>query len=158
MELSELKQEYDKLRKEHDLASFDDMNNVFDIGKIERDSGNLLRDVRKLCSEKVSHYLRLLELMLNPGQASPMFLVLLKEITAQDKKVMDIIFNSFIELEITSYKLDITYSAEQESIFIKKVYSIWKERSPEIVHLIGILERNWKSVNKQQLKSRDYFN
>ena len=158
MELLELKQDYDKLRKERSLPSFDELNYAFDIGKIERDSGNLLRDVRKMCSEKISHYLRLLELMLNPSQASPMFLVLLKEVTAQDRKVMDKVFTSFIELEINSYKLDIKSSPEDESAFIKYVYKIWVENSSDVLHLVGILERNFKTSNKQAVKSKDYFN
>ncbi|MGV8142777.1 MAG: hypothetical protein ACP5NS_04045 [Candidatus Pacearchaeota archaeon] len=158
MDLVELKTEYEKMRKLHDLPTFEEMNSIFDIGKIERDSGHILRDIRKVCSEKISHYLRLLELMLNPSQASPMFLVLLKEITQADKKVMDSVFTHFIELEINSYKLDIIYSSENEAAFIKKVYAVWKEHTPQIAHLVEILDRNWKSVNKQSSKSRDYFN
>ncbi len=158
MELSQLQREYDGIRKLHDLPSFEEMNLIFDIGKIERDSGNLLRDIRKICSEKISHYLRLIELMLNPSQASPMFLILLKEMNLNDRKIIDSVFTSFIELEINSYKLDIKYSAEDESSFIRKIYSVWMQHIPEIEYLIGILERNWKSSNKQPIKSRDYFN
>ncbi len=158
MELSDLKIEYDKLRKLHSLPSFDEMNSTFDIGKLERDSGNILRDIRKICSDKISHYLRLLELMLNPSQASPMFLILLKEINSNDKKVMESIFTSFIELEIDAYKLDLKYSAENESALVNKIFSVWNKSYSDLSHLIAILERNWKGVNKQVSKSRDYFN
>ncbi len=158
MELSDLKSEYEKLHKMYSLPSFNEMNSHFDIGKIERDSGNILKDIRKVCSDKISHYLRLLELMLNPSQASPMFLILLKEITVKDKKVMESVFTSFIELEIEAYKLDVKPSLENESVLINKIFSVWNNNSSNLLFLIDILERNWKGVNKQVSKSRDYFN
>ncbi len=159
MELSELKQEYEKLRNTHNLPTFEEMNIIFELGKIEKNTGNLLRDIRKICAEKTSHYLRLIELMLNPAQASPIFLILLKEVNAQDKKVMDEVFTSFMDLEIEFYKLDVEYSAEGEANFIKKVYETWNNNVAKILKIIEILERNWKNNNnKQNVKSRDYFN
>ena len=158
MEIKELKQQYEILQKKHNLPPFDDLNSTFDIGKIERDSGNLMRDVRRAMIEKVSHYLRLMELMLNPSQASPIFLILLKEITADDKRLLDAVFSSFIELEIASYSLDVKSSDSDESIFILKIYSVWNQQREQLIKLLGILERNWKQAAGSHKRIRDYFN
>jgi hypothetical protein len=65
MEFEELKKNYEDLKTKFNLPNFDDLIEVFDIGKIERESGNLLRDIRGVLMEKIIHYVRLLELLLN---------------------------------------------------------------------------------------------
>src|SRR3989344_8844616 len=122
MEIEELKEAYVGLHKEFNTPGFDELNNIFDIGKIERDSGNLLRDIRRAMVDKVAHYLRLMELMFNPSQASPVFLILLKEVTPADKQVLDKVFSAFIEIEIASYRLDVHSLEVDEVNFIKKIY------------------------------------
>ena len=158
MELTELKIEYDSLQKKYNLPAFDEMNRIFDIGKIERDSGNLIRDIRRLAVEKIAHYLRLMELMQNPSQASPMFLMLLKEVNAADKQILDTVFSVFIEIELSSYKLDVDSTDKDEAEFIKKVYIIWNSNRTNLTGLLSILERNWKNMAVRNNKSRDYFN
>ncbi len=154
MEIEELKEAYAVLQKKNDLPDFNDLNSTFDIGKIERDSGNLLRDVRRAMVEKVAHYLRLMELMFNPSQASPVFLILLKEVTPADKQILDKVFSAFIEIELASYKLDVGSSDVDEVNFIKKIYDAWKDNSTELLNLLGILERNWKNAAVKNHKSR----
>src|SRR3989344_7621517 len=136
MEIEELKEAYVGLHKEFNTPGFDELNNIFDIGKIERDSGNLLRDIRRAMVEKVAHYLRLMELMFNPSQASRIFLILLKEVTHADKHVLDKVFSAFIEIELASYKLDVGSSDADESSFIKKIYGVWNENRSELIKLL----------------------
>ncbi len=158
MELIELKKIYGDLEKKHNLPSFDDMNLSFDIGKIDINSGNLLRDVRKFAIEKIAHYVRLIEIMLNPSQASPMFLLLLREITTKDKKIIEEVFSVFIELEISSYYLDINSSENKESDIIKKIYAVWSAQKNNLESIIGILERNSKNNVVANSKAKNYFN
>ena len=115
MNLLDFKNDYLKLQKKHSLPSFEDMSDGFDIGKIKRDSGNFLRDIRRVMVEKVAHYLRLMEIIINPSQASPTFLLLLKEITSADKKVLDSVFSSFMEIELSSYKFDFVSNYNDET-------------------------------------------
>ena len=158
MEIDELRNAYAVLQKNYNLPSFDELNAMFDIGKIERDSGNLLRDVRRAMVEKVAHYLRLMELMINPSQASPIFLILLKEITSVDRQVLDKVFSAFIEIELGSYKLDVGSSDSDETDFIRKVYEIWTSNRDELIKLISILDRNWKNNSVKNHRTREYFN
>ncbi len=158
MEFIELKKIYGDFEKKYNLPSFDEMNSIFEIGKIDVNSGNLLRDIRKFAIEKIAHYVRLIEIMLNPSQASPMFLMLLKEITSKDKKIIEEVFSVFIELEISSYYLDITSSETKEVDILKKVYSVWSAQKSNLEYMIGILEKNSKTNTKPNGKSRDYFN
>jgi Rad3-related DNA helicase len=158
MEFAELKIMYENLAKKHNLPSFDEMNSIFEIGRIEINSGNLIKDVRKFAIEKISHYVRLIEIMLNPSQASPMFLMLLREINSKDKKIIEEVFSALIELEISSYYLDIESTESKEVESIKKIYSVWLSHKKNLTYLVEILERNSKLSNNQKGKSKDYFN
>lgn len=159
MKIAEFKKIYDELRKKHSLPGFDEMNSDFDIGKIRRDSGNLLRDIRRVMIEKIVYYTKLVELMINPSQASQIMLMLLKEISSEDRKVMDSVLNSFVELEIEAHKLDVMPSENEEIKLINKVYSAWVKKREEVLSLVKILERNLgKKPQVSNKKGRDYFN
>ena len=63
--LEELKIEYNLLG--YKLPNFQELLDDFDLLKIcEKDSGYLLRDIRKTIIEKLSAYLQLFELIINP--------------------------------------------------------------------------------------------
>ena len=159
MKLVEFKKIYEEIRKKHSLPDFEDLNMDFDIGKIRRDSGNLIRDIRRVMMEKIVYYVRLVEVMVNPSQASPIMLMLLKDINSDDKKVIDSVMNNFVELEIASHKLDVLSSVQEESKLINHINSTWNKKRNEVMHLVKILEKNLQnkpeSITK---KSRDYFN
>jgi hypothetical protein len=160
MKFEEFKQKYALLNKTHNLPDFDEMNNSFDIGKIRRDSGNLIRDIRRVMIEKISYYNKLLEMMINPSNASPIFLMLLNEITMEDKKVIESVMNKFVEIEINAHKLDVSSTETEEIKLIKKVFEIWNTEKSEVSYLIGILERNLKKTSTPTVvkKNRDYYN
>ena len=151
-----MKKRYEILQKKYKLPEFDNINSRFDIGKIEIYSGNLLRDIRSVMMERVLHYVRLLELMLNPAQATPVFMVLLREINNSDKEVMNRVFNSFVSLELKSFKLDIGSDEEKEAKHIKEIFETWDKTSDDLIKLIDVMERNWKTGQKK--KDKDYFN
>ena len=156
MELDELKKRYEVLQKKYKLPGFDELNSRFDIGKIERYTGNLLRDIRAVMMERIVHYVRLLELMLNPGQATPIFMILLREINNLDKEVMNRVFNGFVSLELKSFKLDVDSIDEKEAEHIKEIFEIWNKTRDDLIKLVDIMERNLKSGQKK--KDKDYFN
>ncbi len=160
MNLDEFKEIYSGLQKKHKLPDFDELNLNFDIGKIKRDSGNFLRDIRRIMVEKLVYYNKLVELMINPSGATPILLMLLKEITNEDKKIIDSVLNSFVELEIESHKLDVFSTETGEAKLINQINNVWKNKKDEVMSLIRILERNLKKVPVPQSnkKNRDYFN
>ncbi len=120
MKIAELKNDYNLLQKKHNLPGFEEMNSAFEIGKIKKDSGLLLRDIRRMIVDKFAYYLKLIETMVNPSQAPPMFMMLLKEVTVEDRKIIDLVFSSFMEIELMSYKLDVIS-------IIKRLYDGWRD-------------------------------
>ncbi len=158
MKLNELEQIYETIRKKHQLPSFKDINAKFDIGKIKRDSGNLLREIRHVMNEKISYFMRLIEAMINPSQAPPTFMILVKEINKEDKKLLDSLFSSFMNLELESYRLNIESTEFEESKFIEKIWKVWNENQPNLNKIIDILERNWNKTSTIPKQNKGYFN
>ncbi|MBS3082247.1 hypothetical protein J4416_04975 [Candidatus Pacearchaeota archaeon] len=158
MKFIELKNNYNLLQKKHSLPEFDEMNSAFEIGKIKKDSGVLLKDIRRIIVDKFAYYLKLIETMVNPSQAPPMFMMLLKDITPEDKKIIDSVFSSFMEVELISYKLDVVSNDNNEVEFILKAFGVWNEKRSELLKILDVLERNWKNAANSKKSSRDYFN
>lgn len=159
MKLEELKQKYELLAKKHALPGFNELNLNFDVGKIKRDSGNLLREIRRVMIDKMIYYLKLVEIMINPSNAPPILLMLLKEITIEDRKIIDSVLNSFVEIELASHKLEVFSNEADEAKLIKRVFDLWEKKKTEVVALIEILERNLKKTNVPAIRrSKDYFN
>ncbi|MEK6915263.1 MAG: hypothetical protein AABW89_01830 [Nanoarchaeota archaeon] len=157
MNLKELIEKYSILQKKYSLPGFDELNSAFDIGKIRRDSGNLIRDIRRMMIEKIVYYLKLIEVIMNPSQASPIFMMLLKDINPNDLKIMDSLLSPFVELELKAHKLDVYSTEKEESQLVSRIFNCWVSKRSELGELITVLERNWSQIKSVPKKSRDYF-
>ena len=155
MELKDLKSQYNVLTRKYKLPTFKEVNEIFEIDRIERDTDCILREVRKAMMDKIISYIRLVEMMLNPAQAPPMFMMFVKSISDGDRKVMEEVYKNFIELELRSLKLEIDYAEEDEAKAIKHIIDVWHETEPSLRSLIGIMEKNWNS--KSEKKEKAYF-
>ena len=155
MELKDLKEQYAKLQKKHSLPSFRELNDFFEIDRIDRECDNLLREIRKTMMDKVISYIRFLEMMLNPSSAPPMFMMFLKEVSSDDKDVMEKVYKGFIDLELSALKLEIDYNEEGEAEIINKILETWLGLREDMGTVLGVMERNWNSTSKKKEKS--YF-
>jgi hypothetical protein len=156
MEFEELKKKYKILKKKYGLPGFDEILLDFDIGKLDQESGNLLRDLRGITMEKIVHYVRLLELMVNPSQTTPVFMIFLKEITPADKEVMNRVFKNFVGLELESFKLDVESNEKKEAEYLKNLFKVWLKTREDLKKLVALMERNW-NTNQKSKDSKNYF-
>ena len=155
MELKELKSEYDKLVVKYKLPSFKELNEAFEIDRIERDTDCVLREVRKIMMDKIIGYVRFMEMMINPSQAPPMFMLFLKNVDGDERKTIEKVYKSFVELELHSLKLEIDYSEDEEAKAIKNILNIWNNTKGDLRASIGIMEKNWNSASVK--KEKGYF-
>ncbi len=155
MELEDLKTEYGKLAKKYVLPAFKEINEAFEVDRIERKTECILREVRKTMMEKIVGYIRFLEMMINPSQAPPMFMIFVKSLLENDRKTIEKVYKNFIELELKSLKLEIDYSEKAEAEAIKNILKVWDETRNDLKTTIGIMERNWSSSENK--KDKGYF-
>lgn len=137
--LEELKIEYN-LFKYH-LPSFQSLLDDFDLLKVcEKDSGYLLRDIRKTIIEKLNAYLQLFELFLNPI-SPPLFIIsLAKSFNNEDKQLIKQMYNEISKLNLLSMKLDTIYNEEKEAEFIRVSFEKWSSLKKQIYDLLDKID------------------
>ena len=155
MELKDLKSQYTKVAEKYKLPSFTLINENFEVDRIERETECVVREVRKIMMDKIIGYIRFLEMMINPVQAPPMFLIFVRNINAEDKNVIEKVYKNFIELELLSLKLEIDYREEEEAKAIKKILEVWNKTKQDLKAVIEIMEKNWRSGENK--KEKGYF-
>jgi len=154
--LSELKKDYEKLRKVYKLPEFSLLNEDFDIEKIaQNETDFVLREIRRHMMEKVIAYLRFIEMLLNPSNAPIFFFSAIKGFTSSDKKLLERVYEELGEFEIEVIILDSKYNEKKEAEFISTISSRWQSISEEMLKLAEIMKRNWKQ--KSGKSERGYF-
>jgi len=154
MDLKDLKKEYGALAKKHKLPGFSELNNVFEIEKIERESESLLRVVRKVMMERIVNSLGFLEMLINPVNAPRMYHPFFKSVSAEDKKNVDKIYLELSGLILYSLELEFDYSEKNEAEIIKKIYGSWEKVRKPFKVLLGRIKNPGSEVGK---KEKGYF-
>ena len=151
-----LEQEYNEIKKEHNLPEFTAIAEDFDIEKIqEKETSFLLREIRRAINEKISAYIQLFETLINPN-APPMFVFsILRNISQKDKDTIKEIYKTLSKTQIEIMKLDTIYSEKSEANFINNTFLIWQELKPKIHKLIEDFESNFETDDTT--KKRSYF-
>ncbi|MEM4152504.1 MAG: hypothetical protein QXK80_00035 [Candidatus Pacearchaeota archaeon] len=154
--LERIKKQYEPLKKKYKLPEFSKLNEEFEIEKIqERETDFLLREIRRVMSEKIAAFLRFLEFFLNPQLAPLFILTSLKNLTPKEKDSIEKIYKELTNLELVSINLDINYNEEKEASFIKETLKKWQDLKPQLSEISeAILQIQKKSNDK---KSKSYF-
>ena len=153
MKLDELKKRYEILRKKHSLPDFAELNKFFEIEKIDKESDLLLRDVRKVMMDKILEHLRLVEMLINPSIAPPMFLQFVRKVNFDERKIFEKVYVKLILIELVALELEIAYEEEKEAAMIKNILNTWKELIPDMNSIIKIMRRNFEGTSEKKDKS-----
>lgn len=153
-DIETFKEEYDKFSKKHSLPNFKDLNEDFDIGKIDCcNSETLLREVRKSMISKFGSLLQFVELLLNPSNGSMFHMFLVKGVNNDEKEKLNKLFEDLGTIQIESFSLDISYNEKKEAEFIKSSFNEWKKMNPNLKSIITSLKENWKKSTSSKKKS-----
>ncbi len=153
MELEETKNKYNELSKKFKLPTFKELDEDFEIGKIERDSDCFLRTVRKQMMEKVVNSLGFLEMLLNPVNAPRIYMGYVKSLNSEDRQMIEKIYSILGELSITSIDSELMYSEKKEADLINKIYAAWNAIKPDFKKIL----ENMKKPNIISKKEKSYF-
>ena len=154
MEVKELKKKFEELEKKYKLPSFAELDENFEIFKIDRESDALLRAVRKQMMEKIVNSVGFVEMLLNPVNVPRMYFAYMKTMVMEDKNVLEKIYSAFSELIVSSLQAEVDYNEKNEAELIKKINQIWKANKNGFVK---ILENVKKPNGVLSKKERSYF-
>ncbi|MBS3070798.1 hypothetical protein J4407_00645 [Candidatus Pacearchaeota archaeon] len=154
--LDKLKKNYKIIREKHNLPSFEEMNRDFSIEKIaEIETDFLLREIRKFVSDRIFAYMRYIENLLNPTNASIFVFSMTKTLTEKEKRTLNEIYKELSKNEIKLMKVDLKYSEEKEAEFIRKGCELWEKISQQFIEILETIEKNWD--NKMDVGGKSYF-
>lgn len=154
MELQELKKSYDDKQKKYNLPSFKELNENFEIDKIDKDTDYLLRMVRKVAMEKILNSLTFLELLTNPSNTPRIYMSYVKSMTNNDKEMIEKLYEPLKVLSLESLDLEINYSEKSEAELIKKLNKTWEELKTDFIKLIARIKHPGIQAAK---KEKSYF-
>jgi len=141
-DLEKLKKEYEIIRKKHNLLTFKEMNNDFEIEKLqERETEYLLKEVRRIVMDKAMAYLRFIEMLLNPNNCPLFFLSLLRKIGADEKKLLQNMYEKIGIFELEALELDCIYDEKREADFVKRLCKEWKSISNDMINFLSSLRK-----------------
>lgn len=156
MSLAVLKKEYEKLRTRYKLPSYIELNEEFDIEKLQdHETDTLLREIRKIMMDKSIAYLRFIEMLLNPANAPMFFFGLLKNLEASEKKLLEDTYSKLGKIEIEVINIDNDYSEEKEARFVLHLFKEWQEVKKDMTKISKFLVQNWEK--KTGKRDRGYL-
>ena len=155
-DLARVKKEYEKLEKKYKLASFEKLNEEFDIEKIaEKETSLLLREIRKTIADKIIAYIRFIEVLMNPSNGPMFFFTIVKGINLNDKSLVEKVYKKLASFELDIISLDNSYEEKREAEFLSRVYKEWQELKEDIEKLVVIMKESWEKQGDKIEK--DYF-
>jgi len=148
--LENLKKRYAELQQKHNLPSFKQLNEDFCIEKAsEVEVDILIREIRRFVSDKFLNYMRFIETIMNPTNASVFIFSVIKTLGEDEKKRLNEIYKKLAKSELELIDLDITYSEEKEAEFIRTFYGLWQDVKNELLEIMDKVKENWnKEIEK----------
>jgi len=154
MGLRELKEKYEKASKGHKLPSFSELNELFEIEKVDHEPETVLRAVRKVMMEKVINTLEFIEVFLNPVNVPRIYLPYLKNMGSSDREDMDKIYGELSALSLMALDNEVDYSEKAEAELIKDICSKWDSVKPSFKRILTNMK---KPAEKETKKERSYY-
>lgn len=154
MELNDLKTKYAIVEKKYKLASFEKLNEDFEIDKIDKESELIVRVIRKVMMEKIINSLNFLEMLINPSNTSRMYLPYIRSMPLEDRTTIEEIYNLLGDVSLESLELEIDYSEKGEADMIKKVVSAWDSIKPKFRKIVANIKKPAVATAK---KEKSYF-
>jgi hypothetical protein len=154
--ISLLKEKYEKFKKEHSLPEFDLLNRLFDIEEIDVETDFLLRKIRRIISDRIAGYLRFIEIILNPSNAPMFFFKLIKKLEHKDKETLAELHEKLGNFELEIVSLDLNYEETREAGFIKRTTEIFEKNVS--VSLLEIVDKLGNGDSHKKINNnRNYF-
>lgn len=154
--LEEFKKDYIIFKDKYNLPEFSRLNELFEIEDLEGcETEFLLKKIRKIIADKLSSYVRVIEIILNPSNAPMFFFKLIKKLDENDKAKLNYIYDEFSRLDLSIIGLDLDYNEEKEADFIKNVFNKFDSIRKDFLKIIEKMENSKDKLFENN--NRSYF-
>lgn len=150
-----LKQEYEKLQKNHKLPNFEELDNDIEMSLSIEKSHFLLRSIRRRLHEKAAFFSRILEGVIYPNTSSLLNIQESKFFTEQEKEEITKYYKKLATIERESNILDVEGSEKENAEFISKSFKEFKEIKEFMKKITKKMSESWKEESHS--KKEGYF-
>ena len=157
--MSDVKKEYESLKKKYNLPDYDSIDNEFEllyIGEI-KEIKFPLRFIRRRINDKIALICNMVQTLIQPNPGSIINLQESGFLSKEDKLRYTHLLKDLMETERTSLRLDFDFDERKDAVFIKEALKKWTEYKQEIVKLTDKLIEGWKKLEIKKEQKDRYF-
>lgn len=146
--LERLKKEFEKVRAKYELPSFDELDNEFEIRKIDFDLF-LIKEVRRAVTHRLTAIADLLEPILSPSEHNLHSVI---ESKIFEKGDVDEMFTYYKKLWHHAHEgiAASLISEKEEAEFIKKIWKIWPEIKKTALGYAKRIAEGWAKEEEER--------
>ncbi|MEK6923314.1 MAG: hypothetical protein AABW84_01305 [Nanoarchaeota archaeon] len=141
-----LKENYEKVKKKYKLPTFEEMDDEFEIRKIDYDS-ILIREIRRAISNKLIYFSDMLDPILNPHE-SLRSTIESNFFNEEDIKDMAIFYKRIWHLLHISANTSLSSEADEVK-FINDIWLEWPKLKKKAKHFSDKLIESWAQAEKE---------
>lgn len=134
------KHEYESIQG---LPDYDDLDNEFEISRIE-ETRHLIREIRRKMISKIDHIIEFLESILQPDPGKFIDVHEYRTFNEAERKEIFNILREFVMLHRLSAEAEIKADDEFNKEVIKELNEQWKNHKAKVVEIMRKLKENWK--------------
>ena len=141
-----LKEEYEKLKKNHKLPNYEILDKEFEllyVTKLEEIKFPL-RFIRRRINDKIAWFCNMLQNIIQPNPSSLISLEESKFFSDEDREKMIALLKELMFMERESVVLDIDYDEKKDSEYINNILSKWDSIKKKISYFSEKLKKGWK--------------
>jgi len=147
--------EYPKLMKKHGLPQWKALDNIFEISHLDK-SPHLLRDIRRRITEKIEHYVKILEGIMNP-ETTISGLHECKYFNEEEKKNLFDLYRKLMVHMRQADMLTVLLDDREEASFIASIYKEWPSLQKELRSTLEKLRGCWVEEQVSDQEKMGYF-
>ena len=148
----DIKEYYERVGKNKNLPSFEEINSEFEIDSIEK--GNFAKQIAGKIVEKTENFRKVLEEFLHSDGSSIAVLMEIKGMDEKDKDKINSIYKKLTILERNFLLVDLDDNEEGLLGFIEKSLEKWESIKPSLKGLILKAKNSWQDDSKTDAKLR----
>ena len=158
MQPIEIKKEYEQLRKKHNLPSYEELDNEFELLYFSPviEVNYVLRFIRRRITDKLKGFVNFFHGIINPNPSNLISLQESKFIPQEEKEKISELINEIMVLDSKSILLDLEQSEKNDAEFIKEALKRWSKMKKTITNYVSKIKEGWESDIKEEEKSH-YF-
>lgn len=145
-----INENYENLRKRHDLPKFEDLNNEFEVSSIKQleKTDFMLRVIRRRITDKLAMFCNILQSLILPNTGSAINMFEIKLFDEDDRTNIEKLLAEMMFWERKSLLLDIKSEEKEEAEFLKTVWNEWPLFSVEMVKFAEKMSLGWRKEEK----------